>query len=207
MKSLLIVDDFYKDPMAVRDFALRKVEYLKQEELEQGYVGTESLRSYYSKDVIEKLSRVVGQEIEVNPRTFSFGVFSKTYSSEESKKSVHVDSSEWTAVVYLNESRNEKGGTSFYRSRKWGFDELPSDDELANLGLGGRKQFVSGPLKEVGRLQHEWEETARVSMKFNRMVLFRAGEMFHAANGYFGSKDEDCRLTQLFFFNLKKIGR
>lgn len=36
--------------------------------------------------------------------------------------------------------------------------------------------------------------------RFNRLVLFRGGHLFHAPDRYFGTAMENGRLVQLFFF-------
>ena len=45
----------------------------------------------------------------------------------------------------------------------------------------------------------DWERTLFVSMKFNRLVLFRSW-MFHAGGQDFGDAIENGRFVQLFFW-------
>jgi hypothetical protein len=173
MKNLVVIDNFYKNPEAVRRYALTKAQYLPKEKLPEGFVGTESQQSFFSPDVVGKISDAIGEKIIVDPSRFAFGVFAKTYASDDKNKKIHVDSSEWTAVLYLSRPEDCQGGTLFY-------EENPE------------------------RKPEDWKISTRVGMKFNRMVVFKANSLFHAAEGYFGDCDENCRLLQLFFFKTQK---
>jgi hypothetical protein len=203
MKNMIVIEDFYKNPQAVRDYALNKVKYMTPEQLNPEFAGTESQRGVFSPEVIQKIEKALGQNIEVNPQQFAFGVFSKTYASDESKKCVHVDGSDWTAVLFLSRPEDCQGGTVFYEHKDLGWNEVPSLETLQSKGYSSREEFIEGDLKKDSRDFSKWKVSARVGMKFNRLVLFRSGTMFHAAEGYFGSEDQDCRLLQLFFFKTK----
>lgn len=203
MKNIIVIDNFYKDPWAVRDYALTKAKYLSADQLNPDFAGTESLKGIYSDDVIKKLEVAIGQSIEVNPKNFAFGVFAKTFARDGTKKEVHVDASDWTALLYLSRPEDCQGGTVFFENKKLGWNEIPNEDILHSCGYGSRENFVNGDLKDWGKDFSKWHISARVGMKFNRLVLFRAGTLFHAAEGYFGNTDENCRLLQLFFFKTK----
>lgn len=41
-------------------------------------------------------------------------------------------------------------------------------------------------------------------VKYNRLILFRGGRMFHRASKGFGNSPENGRLTQSFFFEVQK---
>jgi hypothetical protein len=205
MKNLIVIDDFYTDPWAVREYALNKALYLTPEQVNPEFAGTESVRGIYSAPIIDKIENALGQKIEVNPKSYAFGVFSKTYQQDKTKKSIHVDGSDWTAVLYLSRPEDCEGGTAFYENMNWQWSEIPSDEVLSHAGFISRSEFVAGPLKAASSDFTQWKVSSRVGMKFNRMVLFRAGTMFHAAEGYFGSNDDNCRLLQLFFFKIKGV--
>jgi len=200
MKSLVVIDNFYENPNAVREFALTRVKYVSREKLADTFPGTESIQSYYSQTLLEKIENAIGQKVIADPKTYSFGVFCKTYAADEARRTVHVDQSDWTGLIYLNKPEACVGGTSFYQHRQTGIDRVPCAERLSQMGYKDREDFIERFVTLEGKHMDNWHLSARVGMKCNRLILFRAGEMFHAADGYFGKDDSDCRLTQLFFF-------
>lgn len=119
------------------------------------------------------------------------------------RRSVHVDQSDWTGLIYLNKPEDCHGGTSFYQHIETGLDQVPDEEKIREMGFENREDFVKKFVAEEGKDFSKWRRLARVGMKSNRMVLFRAGDMFHAADAYFGSSDSNCRLAQLFFFKIQ----
>lgn len=205
MKNLIVIDDFYQNPWAVRNYALTKSQYMSVDQLDVEFAGTESLRGFYSDEVTNKIQNALGKQIDVNPKNFSYGVFSKTYASDEVKKTIHLDGSDWTAVLYLSRPEDCRGGTVFYEHKNWGWSEIPDEETLQSHGYLSREDFINKGLKPCSQNFSEWRISARVGIKFNRLVLFRSGKLFHAAEGYFGNTDDDCRLLQLFFFKTKDV--
>lgn len=203
MKSLIVIEDFYADVDSVREFALNKAEYFSPHELSSNFPGTESKKSYCSQGVVKKIEEAIGQKIKVDPRNYSFAVFCKTFAQDQIRRTIHVDQSDWTGLVYLNKPEDCRGGTTFHRHKSTGLDRIPAQSRIEAMGYRDRMDFIDRFVKEEGADFSRWDLSARVAMKTNRMILFRAGEMFHAAEGYFGTDDQNCRLTQLFFFKVE----
>lgn len=206
MKNFIVVDGFYKNPWAVRQLALT-TEYFKPDELPSDFAGTESRTSFTHDGIVKKIESIVGGKIEFNPRRFSFGVFCKTFAHDERHRGVHVDESDWTGVVYLSRPENCRGGTSIYRHIDSGLDRVPEAAALQERGYRDRREFIDRFVTPQGRDPSRWEVSMRAGSVFNRLVLFRAGQLFHASEGYYGTSDDDCRLTQLFFFKMQKVER
>lgn len=200
MKNLVVIDNFYRDPSAVRKLALTKARYFDAHELDAQFSGTESRQSFYNKAVVDKIERAIGDKIVVDPKHFSFAVFCKTFARDERSRIVHVDQSDWTGLVYLSRPEDCRGGTTFYKHNETRMDLVPPPGHLTTLGYHDRSDFIDRFVRPEGKKLDRWSPIAHIGMKFNRMVLFRAGDMFHAADGYFGTEDENCRLIQLFFF-------
>ena len=81
---------------------------------------------------------------------------------------------------------------------------MPSKNQLKQLGYHDTEDFRKNFLQPRAQNSDEWDVSVKIGMKFNRLVLFRAGELFHAAENYFGSAETACRLTQLFFFQTQE---
>ncbi|MBC7740995.1 MAG: hypothetical protein H7061_02280 [Bdellovibrionaceae bacterium] len=202
MKNIIVVDNFYQDPLKIRNYALNGVEYLPKNKLSPNFPGTESVKSFTSLALIEKIESSLGQKINVDPTKYSFGVFTKTYLADSRNNRVHVDTSEWTGIVYLNLPEQCQAGTSFYEHKLTGLNSIPySPSKLSELGYNSQKEFVDQFLRPQSQDQTAWKQSVHVGMKFNRLILFKAGELFHSAGSYFGHDDQSCRLTQLFFFS------
>jgi hypothetical protein len=204
MKNLIVIDNFYRHPVAVREYALSKAKYLPKEQTPQEFAGTESIQGFYSDELIQKIETNLGKQIDIDTKRFAFGVFSKTTEQDSFKKTVHVDSSQWTGILYLSKPEHCRGGTTTYKHIKTGWTEIPNDDVLQNSAYGSRTQFIDQEVTPNGRDFSKWEVSVRAGMVFNRMVLMNSGQLFHSAESYFGNCDENCRLTQLFFFNTKE---
>lgn len=199
MKNIIVIDNFYENPLSVRDLAL-KCEYIDQENLPDKFAGTESKKSFYTKDVLQKIETAIGQKIIVDPKNYSFGVFAKTYAKDKKNLTIHLDGSDWTALVYLSLPEHCQGGTTFYEHRDLGLNAVPKDETLLERGFSSKEDFISKQITPISQDLSSWKESVRIKMKFNRLLLFKAGDLFHAADGYFGDTDLNCRLLQLFFF-------
>jgi hypothetical protein len=200
MKNLIVIDDFYKNPQSVRQYALR-ASYLDSRAVPEEFPGVESQQCFYSQSVVEKIEQAVGYRIKFAPKGNAFGGFVKSYAKEEACRAVHVGRTDWMAIVYLCNSKDERGGTVFFRDRATGLDGIPCDEKLAQAGYRDRDDFKDRFLKPRALSIGDWVITSRVVPRYNRMVLFRAGQLFHSADGHWGTTEETCRLLQVFFFN------
>ncbi len=199
MKNIIVIDDFYEKPEVVRNLAL-KADYLESDKTPLNFVGTESKKSFYSDSLIKKIEKSIGKNIVVDPIRYSFGVFSKSFSTDQKNLTVHLDACEWTALVYLSLPEHCQGGTHFYVHPLTGTSAVPELEKIQDLGFSTRDDFIAKTVVPIGKDLSQWQESVRVKMKFNRMIIFKSGSLFHAGSGCFGSDDANCRLTQLFFF-------
>ena len=91
------------------------------------------------------------------------------------KAYIHSDreTGNWTCVAYLSE-HEEPSGTAFFRHKPTGLIEMPSFQEMKDMGI-----FES--LKEdiVSRDPDKWEQIDYVEGKYNRALIFYA-PLFHS---------------------------
>lgn len=179
LDEVVVVENFYNDPLKVLELA-RKVPYWEKEKLPTGFVGSESRHGYYNQALIENIQNCLQKKIIVDPRFFSFGVFCKSFENDNLNNTIHKDSSDWTGVVYLSEDSPKESGTGFY--------EQCSPLQVTNSST--KNDF-------------EFRLISQIEYKFNRLVLFPSGRIYHKTMNSFGTDDSNCRRTQLFFFNLK----
>ena len=207
MKKFIIYDDFYTDPEAIRTLAL---DMTYHEPNTANYPGTNSDLSYFSQDMGEFFSWLAGDRIQPAQGS-ACGHFRKTVESDISRQHIHVDLPSlnvcWAGILYLNPNDQvldpdgswRDSGTKFWRHRRLGMDSLPTAPAQAQaLGFNSLED-VKRFMDTEGLDESLWHETMRVPPAFNRLVLFRP-LLWHSIGRQFGVGSNDCRLTQLFFF-------
>jgi len=197
MKNLIVVDDFYQDPLRVREHALR-CNYSDVRAF--NYPGFQSEDCFPANAIKTAFERLIGERLQIDEKSSTFGRFRLMYAHTASRLTIHTDSqSDWTAIVYLNLPDQCQGGTAFYRHRATGMVGLEAGYQSASSW----KQIEDLEAQTVGKdtqNMEAWDVISLVSMRFNRLVLFR-GFQFHSHTCSWGDAPENGRLTQNFFFN------
>jgi hypothetical protein len=201
-QTLFIIDDFYDDPMAVRRGALQ-AEY-PDHGGKAYYAGRNSRRYLVNDWIVGAVSRIVGYPLAVAPN-MACGHFRISLASDRARSDIHTDPGvDWSGVLYLNLSEQCRGGTSFYRHKRLGLDEVPLDQGKAKrLGFTDRDHLRSTVIAEDSCDRSRWELTMTAPMRFNRLILFRPW-LWHTAAENFGENPETGRLIQVFFFEERR---
>ena len=207
MKNLIIYDDFYNDPLAIRTLALDMV---YEEAGKSNYPGVNSEISYFSKEMGEFFCWITGDNIK--PATNgACGHFRKTIQTDTYRQRIHIDlpnlNCSWAGVLYLNPDNQVQEtdgqwkdcGTKFWKHKALGLEHCPMDPTIAATYGFSSLADVKTFMDTEGMDETLWHETMRIPPKFNRLVVFRPW-LWHSIGAQFGSSDADCRLTQLFFF-------
>ena len=187
----LTIDNFYSNPMDVREFAL------KQEFKVRGnYPGqrTESFLSDATKKTLRDILYPFAGEITDWGGEYT-GSFQYTTASDRSW--IHADSTtDWAAVCYLTPDAPLTAGTGIFRHKETGwsnFDYRNNDPEyLRQAPPGHDSQDYT-----------KWEMVDRIGNVFNRLIMYRA-DNYHVSLDYFGKDMYDGRLFQVFFFNTER---
>jgi hypothetical protein len=196
--DVIVVDDFYRDPDAVRSLALA-AEY-RDFGAAANFPGRESVKAFGSPRHAELFARITGRPVLHDPRRWVFGKFRVAVARDAGRTRVHLDFVDWTAVVYLTPSAHAQGGLSFHRHLPTGLDRVPDGPGLARYGCGSKEEFDSRYVLADTRDAGAWETLHSVPMRYNRCVVFRGGRLFHGISRMFGDGLGDGRLTQNFFF-------
>jgi len=106
------------------------------------------------------------------------------------------DKTTYAAVVYLTPNPPERTGTSFFKRKKTDSTSFKYVDNPQG-GIIAEDPWIE---KEESIDPNAWEEVNTVENVYNRCIIY-PGKLFHAATGFFGETNKDCRLTQVFFFN------
>ncbi|MGE7925936.1 DUF6445 family protein [Viridibacillus arvi] len=197
----IIIDDFYSDPDVVRQFALDE-NYASVAKL--NYPGYQSHKVFKSQSIQEAFEKAIGKEIIVDPERFTFGGFRLITEETGKMPKVHADSIDWAGLVFLSNYFHQDAGVGFYRHKETGLIGPPTDLEARSLGYEDAAEFERQIIYRDQANLDAWELTFQVEPIYNRLVLFKGRELYHAPIKGFGSIPEDCRITHNFFFLEKK---
>ena len=187
----LTIDNFYSNPMDVREFALRQ-----EFKVRGNYPGqrTESFLSDATKKTLRDILYPFAGEITNWGGEYT-GSFQYTTASDRSW--IHADSTtDWAAVCYLTPDAPLTAGTGIFRHKETGwsnFDYKNNDPEYLRQSPPGHDS----------QDYTKWEMVDRIGNVFNRLIMYRA-DNYHVSLDYFGKDMYDGRLFQVFFFNTER---
>lgn len=199
-RFLLVVDDFYPDPLAVRKRALAMT-YTEPESV----VGWRTLawQPRGIKERIEEKFRVRIPEWEGDTSRIELcnGVFFTSYAQGDRAERVGIhydDPLRWVMfLIYLTPDAPYDAGTSLWQHRATGLVKPPTPRDADRLGTTVGK--LAAILDRDAKTRSRWIEIDRVGNVFNRAVMFPGG-FLHSASRHFGSGLEDGRIYQSFHF-------
>jgi hypothetical protein len=180
-KRFFVVDNFYKDPVAVRDFALQQ--YFFDDE---GYLGMRTRKQFFFEGVKERFERIIGQPITSWEEQSMNGRFQTCKAG--TPLVYHCDDQKWAGMVYLTPDAPPSTGTSFFRHKATGIRHHSHPDIMQCFN---QKTFLDGT---------PYELVDKIGNVFNRLVIFDGG-LIHAASEYFGWDIPSSRLFHMYFFN------
>lgn len=177
--NLFIVDNFYENPIEIRNFALNQ-NYFK----DNYYPGnrTKSFSNILIKDKIQKIIEPsCGKIIDFPLYDCDNGTFQYNLSNDNTW--IHRDKNNinMAGILYLTPNAPISSGTTFYKFK--------NDDLVINNNYSKYNTDYS-----------KWEVIDNVGNIFNRLILFNSN-LFHCSTNYFGNDINDGRLIQLFFFS------
>ncbi|ESQ77456.1 DUF6445 family protein [Asticcacaulis sp. AC402] len=164
----------------------------------------------YRKIVLDVLRRPMAQVFGMHPdyNAGSYGFFGLTTQGPDdmspNQVAPHTDTHRlhsFATVHYL--SHGDFGGTAFYRHKSTGF-ELITPSRSAKFAHFRRQELAERAGKPLSEIRDLYEEIAYVEPRFNRLILYRAGQLHCAkmGEGIQLSKDPAAgRLTANLFFN------
>jgi len=191
--EVVVVDDFYADPDAVRAFALKQ-QFQKNRQIHKGQRSIERFYTPEHQKTFEQLLGVSIQGWEDQPHN---GVFQFCISGDEIV--FHSDLQRWAGVVYLTPDAPLGAGTTFYRSKVSGLRKEPTQADADRAGVSLELLTAQTYRGKLLRSDY-WEPVDVVGNVYNRLVLWNA-KLLHAASSYFGDSVLNARLFHMFFFD------
>lgn len=198
-QDIIIVDDFYAHPMKLREMAL-KSRYAEISATD--YPGYASQMRLETDAIEQSFSKLIGTPLLIDRERFTWGGFRFITEESGSKPVVHADvAADWAGMVYLTPNCDMSLGTGLYQHKSSGFTGPPTDREARALGFCDAAEFDDRVIRPDKADLSKWELRRMIEPVFNRLVLFRGGDNYHAPLSGCGDSPETARLTHIFFFN------
>lgn len=203
-RSLIVIDNFYEDPEAVRQLALAQAWYRKPGATYPGREAVVPERDWEPERA--RLRAEIDEAVDAPcPKSPAFpqGKFRLAMAADETTRvdRVHVDQQRWSAIVYLTPDEHCRGGLALYRHRPRSsttWDErwfIKNHSDILRLPPDERRAQIL----EFFRDPEQFEQIGLVPMAYNRAILLMA-HVFHGTGVAFGDSPERGRLTQDFEF-------
>lgn len=195
--NLMIIDNFYTNAMATRDYILTQ-----EFKVRGNYPGqrTISYANNQLKEIIEGYIKHFAGKItqwpmpsEDNQNNTDIYNGAYQYTTSRDKTWIHNDGwNNWAGVLYLTPNAPVSSGTGIFKHK----NGTRTVDEAT---VRGNNQL----LDEHSQDYTQWELVDKVGNIFNRLVLFNS-KQYHASLDYFGTNKENGRLFQVFFFSTER---
>ena len=182
-KTVWVVDDFYQEPHAVREFAMKQ----KFSEHPQCHKGSRTEEQFFVPGTKEAFERIMGIKIEEWESHGMNGRFQ--YCTAEDPLVYHCDLQRWAAMIYLTPDAPYHTGTNLYAHK----------NRMRNSRQGDIDSCFTGGYYDSTK----FDLVDSIGNVFNRLFLFDA-QAIHAAAEYFGQTMTDSRLFHIFFFDDEK---
>jgi hypothetical protein len=193
-KDIIVVNNFYPDPYAVRERALNQGIYPYISDIPgMRSGGVPDDESLVLKLMFEK---ILGTSISKWPKWT--GKPGKEYQMntcyqlvpEGERTWVHYDLTQWAGVVYLTPDPNPDSGTGLFTHIESGVSQVDPNDPSTDFNAHLDRFDPS-----------KWRCNLEVKNQFNRLILYR-GSYYHSSMvPGFGNNYVNGRLTQVFFFD------
>ncbi|SHN54142.1 DUF6445 family protein [Erythrobacter sanguineus] len=201
LPSLIILDNFLKDPWAARRAALA----LDYDPAAQhgNFPGRNSTAPLDTVALDSAVSRQLGSGLGAAPGS-QHGHCRLTRKGDRGKSGVHIDPASYSGILYLSRpedcAKPDAGGTDFFRHKRTGLEAVPQDPaQIAASGYADANALIEDVVNKDTLAPARWERVLRVPARFNRLLLFSPWQFHNAAPG-FGTTHEDARLVMLLFF-------
>jgi hypothetical protein len=191
-----VVEDFYEDPDAVREYALMQTYYPGE-----GAVGHRTRKQFIFDGLKERFEDIMGIKIadhtEPGHGWYDSGINGRFQSCPAGTDMVfHCDAQQWAAVIFLTPDAPTQSGTSFFKHRETGIRHSAHIDW--ENGQGGH---VFNQNTFIDPTPYEAVDT--VGNVYNRLGIFD-GQLIHSGQNYFGWDIPSSRFFQIFFFDEQK---
>ena len=180
-----VVDDFYEDPYAVRNYALMQ-HYFDKDNNDGGYVGFRTRTQHLFPGLKQKFEGIMNKRITKWEEYGMNGRFQAGYAG--TWRVYHCDDQTYAGMLYLTPDAPVECGTSLLMHKE------------TKIRHSSHPNIMSTFRSESTLDKTPYQEVDVIGNVFNRLMLFDA-RCIHSATDYFGFNLNNCRLWQIFFFD------
>jgi hypothetical protein len=191
--SIIAVDDFYKSPDEVREYALS----LDFQHNKAQHKGKRTRQRTFFKGTYEFFEDILKKKITSWDNQPHNGVFQ--FCTAEDQLVYHTDGQKYAAVVFLTPDAPPECGTSFFKHRGNGLRKFPTEEDCGRLNKSTDELYWD-MFKGNFYDKSPWDLVDVVGNVYNRMAIWDA-KLVHAASQYFGDNKQNSRLFHMFFFD------
>ena len=189
-KTVWVVDNFYKNPDQVREYALTREFEIGG--IGRGYIGNRTHEQFLFPGMKERFEEIMGKKITKWEEHGMNGRFQYCWGGQP--QVWHCDSQQWGGMLYLTPDAPYSCGTSLYAHKKTRARSYYQPGHDADWG--DVPEMLASPHLDGTH----FEPVDVMGNVYNRLVIFDAS-CVHSSSGYFGYLKENCRLWQMFFFD------
>jgi len=197
-----VVDDFYSNPDEVVRAALASIESGPSQ---GNFAGAMTSIPFLAEECRE-LFRKLLLEPSIDSSTSLNGRLRFTRRFDTFRQHIHFDGgvrTKWAGVVYLSRRHPPVEGTSFWRHKRTGLEQMPRTvEEMRSHGWHSNED-IRHFLEIEGIDETLWDKTLTIPYKYNRLVMFRPW-VFHSPGPAFGDSYDDSRIIQTLFLGNKE---
>jgi len=206
VRNIIVYDDFYQDPDAVRKAVLDRGFPIPRGGTYPGRMSD----AFIPTGLLNLFSSIAGTEVfrPLDDRSW-FGQFRISLEGDPFEQWIHMDPSDWSAILYLNPpgTTPDGYGTSFWTHKETGWSGYPGKtdtqivtQEMKDKGYNSYQEIRERIIYKDGLDETKWIHDIFIPGKYNRLVMFRPWLWHsHMPKNNFGNTDETGRLVQLFF--------
>lgn len=205
--STLIIDNFLVYPKQVRAWALQQ-EFLNAQQFTEKYrthTDWPGSRTDHVYDLDDDYGNTVLTAVAnlITKMTGRQGLSIKSYfqltSESDGDSWVHQDNDiDYAAILYMNPNADPSTGTTLYRC-----NDVDAWTSYMSSQDGYAKLKTINSHEDVELYRQLFTPTDYIGNVFNRLVIYK-GDTYHKSSKYFGSTNDDSRLTQVFFITFDK---
>ena len=148
-RELLVFDDILEDAMSYRDQAVALCRSQGRREAKLNFPGLQT-PPCATEQLMQRVADAFGRELRWNSP--DHGAFRLSVAGDEARADVHVDNPSidnvFGGVLYLSLPEHGRGGTTFFRHRRTGWDRTPNAERLR---AGGYRSLSDYQRREIGR--------------------------------------------------------
>jgi hypothetical protein len=190
---LTVVENFYADPDAVRDFAINNLSFAPS-----GYHKGQRSARFILDGTKEKFEKILGRSI-INWTHPGYANGAFQFCTPSDPIVYHVDSQMFAGIVFLTPDAPLRSGTGTYKSRLTGATRFENEEM--------NSEKYAKTFKAEGTEFNFYDNSTldfvdKIANVYNRLVIWDA-KAIHAAESYFGDSIENSRFFHLFFFDIE----